>query len=42
MDQALDSAERLTDLSIDRILCYHGGFVEEGTDTIDRIVDSLR
>ena len=29
MDQALDSASRFTNLSVDRILCFHGGSAEE-------------
>lgn len=42
MDQALDSASRFTDLAVDRTLCFHGGFVEEGTDSIRETVSSLR
>lgn len=41
MDQALDSADRLAELSVDRIHCFHGGFVEEGTNSIRETVDSL-
>lgn len=41
MDQALDSASRFTDLSVDRTLCSHGGFVEEGDESIREIVDTV-
>ena len=35
--QALESIEVLSTLDVDRTLCYHGGFVEQGTDAIRRI-----
>ncbi|WP_049898319.1 MBL fold metallo-hydrolase [Halococcus agarilyticus] len=39
VDRALSSVARLADLDIDRTLCYHGGFVKEGTDRIAAIAD---
>lgn len=39
MDEALRSAGRLADLDVRRILCYHGGMVEAGTDRIAAIAD---
>jgi glyoxylase-like metal-dependent hydrolase (beta-lactamase superfamily II) len=42
MDEALDSAERLAHLNVDRTLCFHGGFVDEGTERIADLVASLR
>lgn len=42
MDDALDSARALADRDIDQVLCYHGGFVEDGDDRIARLVDELR
>jgi glyoxylase-like metal-dependent hydrolase (beta-lactamase superfamily II) len=38
MDRALDSAARLADRGIERVLCYHGGFVEADSDRIREIV----
>jgi glyoxylase-like metal-dependent hydrolase (beta-lactamase superfamily II) len=37
MDEALDSVGTLADREIRRTLCYHGGFVEEGTDRIGEL-----
>ncbi|HET7323291.1 MAG TPA: MBL fold metallo-hydrolase [Halococcus sp.] len=39
MDRALSSVERLADLDIDRVLCYHGGFAEEGDERIAEIAN---
>jgi glyoxylase-like metal-dependent hydrolase (beta-lactamase superfamily II) len=38
-DQALASVWRLSELEIDRTLCYHGGYVEAGSDRIAEIGD---
>lgn len=40
MDVALESAGRLAELDVERILCYHGGFVEAGADRIAEVVRS--
>jgi len=40
MEQALDSARALADLDFDRTLCYHGGFVEQGSERVAELVDS--
>lgn len=37
MDTAIESVGRLADLDVERTLCYHGGFVEQGTGAIARI-----
>ena len=37
MDEALTSVERLAGLDVARTLCYHGGFVEAGSDRIAEI-----
>lgn len=42
MDEALESAAALADLDVDRTLCYHGGFVEEGAGRIREIVEPRR
>jgi glyoxylase-like metal-dependent hydrolase (beta-lactamase superfamily II) len=39
VDRALSSVARLAERDVDRTLCYHGGFVEEGTDRIAEIAD---
>ena len=41
MDEAVSSLDRLADLDVERTLCYHGGFVEEGSDRIRAVADSL-
>lgn len=35
--QAIESIETLSTLAFDRTLCYHGGFVEQGTAALERI-----
>lgn len=40
MDVALESAGRLAELDVERVLCYHGGFVDAGSDRIAEIVRS--
>lgn len=42
MKQALDSASQFTYLEIEQTLCYHGGFVDEGSDRISEIVETHR
>jgi glyoxylase-like metal-dependent hydrolase (beta-lactamase superfamily II) len=42
MDRALDSAARLADRGIERILCYHGGLVEADGDRIRQVVAANR
>jgi glyoxylase-like metal-dependent hydrolase (beta-lactamase superfamily II) len=42
MDVALESAGRLAELDIERVLCYHGGFVDAGNDRIAEVVRSAR
>ena len=37
MDEALTSVEHLAGLDVARTLCYHGGFVEAGSDRIAEI-----
>lgn len=41
MDRALESAGALSELEFDRTLCYHGGFVEEGSDRVAELVERL-
>lgn len=41
MDEAADSVARLADLDVDRTLCHHGGFVEEGSERIAEIRASM-
>ena len=42
MGKALDSAERLAEYDIDRILCYHGGVVDADGDRIREVVAAAR
>jgi glyoxylase-like metal-dependent hydrolase (beta-lactamase superfamily II) len=42
MEEALDSAEKLADRSVDRILCFHGGPVEADADRIREVVEANR
>jgi glyoxylase-like metal-dependent hydrolase (beta-lactamase superfamily II) len=42
MDVALESAGRLAELDVERVLCYHGGFVDAGNDRIAEVVRSAR
>jgi len=41
MGRATRSLAALSDLDVKRTLCYHGGFVEEGTDRIEAIRERL-
>lgn len=41
MRAALDSIRGLATRSFDRTLCYHGGFVEEGADSLAHLVETL-
>jgi glyoxylase-like metal-dependent hydrolase (beta-lactamase superfamily II) len=42
MERALDSAQRLSTRSFDRVLCHHGGLVPAGNDRVESLVASLR
>lgn len=42
MDRAIESVGRLADLEVDHTLCYHGGYVDRGTERIREIHDQLR
>jgi len=42
MDRALDSAARLADRGIERVLCFHGGFVAADSGRIREIVAARR
>ncbi|WP_049929218.1 MBL fold metallo-hydrolase [Halopiger goleimassiliensis] len=37
LDRAYESVARLADLEIDHVVCYHGGYVEAGSDRIESI-----
>ncbi|THE64204.1 MBL fold metallo-hydrolase [Salinadaptatus halalkaliphilus] len=37
MDQALESVDRLAALEIDHVVCFHGGYVDRGSETIREI-----
>jgi glyoxylase-like metal-dependent hydrolase (beta-lactamase superfamily II) len=39
-EQALESVGKLADLDIDHILCYHGGYTDEGTERLEEILAS--
>ncbi|MEF8773806.1 MAG: MBL fold metallo-hydrolase [Halobacteriales archaeon] len=41
MAEAIESVGRLADHDVEETLCYHGGFVEEGTGSIARIWSEL-
>lgn len=42
MDAALDSLELLSEREFDRVLCYHGGLVDEGNERMREVVQTLR
>ncbi|WP_368411778.1 MBL fold metallo-hydrolase [Haladaptatus halobius] len=42
MDEAVDSVGKLAEFDVSRTLCYHGGYVDEGSDRIAAIRRSLR
>ena len=42
MPSAVDSLDRLAELSIDRTLCHHGGDVEAGAERLGELAESLR
>ncbi len=42
MTTAIESVGRLADLDVAATLCYHGGFVEAGTDRIRAVYESLQ
>ncbi|WP_435363392.1 MBL fold metallo-hydrolase [Haloarchaeobius sp. DYHT-AS-18] len=37
-DLAVDSIETLSEFSFERTLCYHGGFVEDGTGAVEAVL----
>ncbi|MDY6765335.1 MAG: MBL fold metallo-hydrolase [Halobacteria archaeon] len=39
-ETAIESLEKLGELEIEKTLCFHGGFVEEGTDRIQEVYES--
>lgn len=39
METAWASVERLAELDVDHALCYHGGYVEEGSEEIRALLD---
>jgi hypothetical protein len=41
MGQATRSLAVLADLDVERTLCHHGGFVEEGSDRIAEVRERL-
>ncbi len=42
MDEALDSADRLAELDVEQILCYHGGPVDADSARIRDVVEDMR
>ena len=38
METAWESVEALAELDVEHVLCYHGGYVEAGTDRIDEVL----
>ena len=38
MDRALESVEALANRDVDRVVCYHGGYVDRGTDRIRELI----
>ncbi|MFD1564211.1 MBL fold metallo-hydrolase [Haloarchaeobius amylolyticus] len=42
MDRAIESVGTLAELEVDHTLCYHGGYVPEGSDRIREIYEQLR
>lgn len=42
MERAIESVGRLAELDVAHTLCYHGGYVEQGTDRIKEIHEHLR
>jgi len=42
MNRAPESADRLAGLDVERVLCYHGGVVDEGSERMQEIVDARR
>jgi glyoxylase-like metal-dependent hydrolase (beta-lactamase superfamily II) len=42
MDEALDSTERLAEHDIERVLCYHGGYVEADSERVREVVAAMR
>ncbi|QCC60936.1 MBL fold metallo-hydrolase [Natrinema thermotolerans] len=42
MEQATESVGRLADREIDHVVCFHGGYVDRGTERIREIHEELR
>lgn len=42
LDRALESVGRLADLEIDHVVCYHGGYVDRGSDAVREIHETGR
>ncbi|ELY80314.1 MBL fold metallo-hydrolase [Natrinema pallidum] len=42
MEQAIESVRTLADLEIDHTVCYHGGYVDQGTERIREIARQSR
>lgn len=42
IDRAVESVGRLASLNVEHTLCYHGGYVDEGSDRIAEIHESMR
>jgi hypothetical protein len=42
MDRAIESVGALAALEIEHTLCYHGGYVDQGSDRIREIHEQLR
>ncbi|WP_226479655.1 MBL fold metallo-hydrolase [Natrinema amylolyticum] len=42
MDRAIESVGTLAALEVDHTVCYHGGYVDHGSDRIREIYDRLR
>jgi glyoxylase-like metal-dependent hydrolase (beta-lactamase superfamily II) len=38
METAWESVSRLAELDVEQVLCYHGGFIEVGTDRIESVI----
>lgn len=42
LERAAESVGRLADFDVEHVLCYHGGYVEEGSDRIEEIYERTR
>jgi len=41
MDAAVESVRTLAALDVERVLCFHGGLVDAGTDRLTELIDEL-